>query len=818
MTVEYSVAQASLRELVLEFSPIGDLSNEAQTRFSFIDRVLTDCLGWEREKIHLEVYENGDRSDYECGSPRQLIVEAKRAGKALNLPPRGKNARSKVSLRSILDFNADTRKDVEQVLKYCQVRGVQIAALTNGPQWIVFLASRLDGTPPLDGDALVFDSYDSLVRGFGALYECLSPEGISEQRLLSKLGGDAKSELPPKLSSACLNYFAYKYSSEFQENIRNASSLVIEDIGRTADLEPEFLRECYCESGPLSRYAVLGRNILSTRYAALFSSENTGSRIEEINPKKGKAKLSDKVLAEALARRPIVFLGDVGVGKTTFIRNLMNVEAPEEFKNALYVYFDLGSQGALSQNTRDAILNQIEHSLRKEHGINLMDEKLLETIYHAEIHDFDEGFMATLRDKQPDLFMTKRIEFMQSLIANRAEHLRKCLEETAKSRRAQIIIIIDNADQRNLTVQQETFVIAHELASTWNALVFLSLRPHTFHTSKRSGTISAYPPKVFVISPPKLEDVIEKRLSFALKIAEGRLSVSKIQDLSMHVESLAILIKVLQHSLRVNRELYEFIVNVSSGNVRVAIELVSKFLGNPNVESEHIVKIASESGSYLIPLHEFAKGGLLGDYAYYQEDASYAFNVFGLIYPDIREHFLSLLILGYLSWDGANREQVDGFIGRDAILREMQRNGFTPEQTVAHIQRLTRKKLLETTERRTLETDKEVEELGMPEAFRLTLLGAYHLKKWAFDFSFIEAMVFDTPVLDKETQHLLLEHVNEQTLSSRYERATLFKQYLDDAWQKHEPQPYFDWDRQSHVGQDSFKRVEKRLRDLGISY
>ena len=74
--------------------------------------------------------------------------------------------------------------------------------------------------------------------------------------------------------------------------------------------------------------------------------------------------------------------------------------------------------------------------------------------------------------------------------------------------------------------------------------------------------------------------------------------------------------------------------------------------------------------------------------------------------------------------DGAYKENSDGFIGLDSIYKEMQSNGFTVEQTTAHILKLTRKKLVETTERRLLETEKDIDELGMPEAFRITPLGA----------------------------------------------------------------------------------------------
>lgn len=815
MTIEFSIAKARLTELILEFSPIVGGANEAQTRFSFIDRLLTDCLGWPREKIKVEVYEDGDRSDYECGCPRQLIVEAKQAAKSFAFPPRGRNASNKIKIRSLMQFNTSTKEGIEQVYTYCQDRGVPIAVLCNGVQLIIFMASRHDGISPLEGSALVFDNYESISHNFNTIFECISEAGVQEERVFALLGSSANTKLPAKLSSACLNYFDYKYSSTFQENIRNASSLVIEDIGRTTELEKEFLMQCYCESGPLTQYSLLGKNILSTRYAALFSTNETGSRIEEINPKKGKSKLSDKVLAEALARRPIVFLGDVGVGKTSFIKNLIQVEAAEEFGNTLFVYFDLGSSGALSKSTRDALLQQLEVTLRSDYQINLQDTQLLEKIYRVELRDFDNGFMSPLRESQPSVFQQKRIEFIQTLISKRDDFLRNCLGELISIRKCQLVIVIDNADQRSLAVQNDSFVIAHELASTWNALVFLSLRPQTFHASKRSGAVSAYPPKVFVIAPPKLEEVIEKRLAFALKISEGQLPVSKVKDLSLHVESLAILIKALRASLKLNPELYEFIINVSSGNVRAAIELITRFLGNPNVDSEHIVQIFSEEGRYNIPLHEFSKGGLLGDYAYYHEDSSMALNIYGVVHADQREHFLSLLTLGYMSADNPATQKLDGFIGISSVINEMQLNGFTAEQTNEHLKRLTRKKLIETSERRTLESEQEILESGMPESFRLTPLGAYHLKKWAYEFSFIDAMSFDTPIFDERLNKILVSKVNEQTLLSRYERAKCFRDYLDNIWNGFTSKPYFNWSEKKLIGQSSFDRVEKKLRDSG---
>lgn len=65
----------NLRRLIDSLSEGSD-RNESQTRFHIIDIVLKDCLGWEGE-IEVENYEEKGFTDYELGSPRIAILEAK---------------------------------------------------------------------------------------------------------------------------------------------------------------------------------------------------------------------------------------------------------------------------------------------------------------------------------------------------------------------------------------------------------------------------------------------------------------------------------------------------------------------------------------------------------------------------------------------------------------------------------------------------------------------------------------------------------------------------------------------------------------------
>ena len=818
MGIEFSVARDNLQRLITEYSPLGDLSNEAQTRFSFIDRLLQECLGWPNNEIKVEQFEDGERTDYECGLPRCLIVEAKRSDNPFAFPPKSQRNPNKFRLDSLVSYSDASATAIKQVQQYCQSRGVQLAVVANGPQIIVFLATRTDGQPPLSAEAYVFDGYESLLKNIALLFDLLSYDGVREERYRELLQGKGALALPAKLSSMCVDYYAYNYSSDFQESLRNVASLVIEDLGKSEDVEKEFLKECYCESGPLSQYSLLGKNLLSARYAALFPNNVAGSRLEAVNPRRGDSgQFSEKVLAEAMARRPLILIGDVGVGKTSFLKHLIKVSARDVFKNTISVYFDLGSSAALASAPKDAFLDEVERVIRSDLKVNKLDSGIIEKIYSAQLKEFDEGIMGTLKEINPSEFATKRLDVVSQLVARRENHLRLVLAEIARRRNCQVVLVIDNADQRNASVQNDAFVIAQELCSNWDAIVFLTLRPQTFHGSKRRGAVSAYPSKVFVIPPPKLEEAIDKRLSFAQKIAEGRIPVNALHGVSLHLDSLAILIGVLRSSLVRNRGLLEFLVNVSAGNIRLAVELVSRFFGNPNVQSEKIVRIMDEGGEYSVPVHEFAKTALLGDYAHFQENSSVASNVFDVAHYDPREHFLSLLILGYLSWDVVTLGSADGFARHGAVVEEMQSCGFTVEQINFHLVKLVKKNLVETSERRTMEESPEssVELADMPESFRATTLGAYILKKWAGEFSFLEAMAFDTPIFDVDVRAELAKSVNDNKLRARHSRAFAFRDYLSSVWGSVGARPYFSWDDVVLSGADSFNRVARRLVDLG---
>ena len=122
--------------------------------------------------------------------------------------------------------------------------------------------------------------------------------------------------------------------------------------------------------------------------------------------------------------------------------------------------------------------------------------------------------------------------------------------------------------------------------------MFFAIRPQTFNRSKRFGVLSGYHPKAFTISPPRVDEVVKKRLLFALKLAKGELELKSISSsITVNLQALEKYLNVLIYSFDKNKDLIEFIDNVCSGNIRSALEFVTIFIGSGHVDTQKILDI-----------------------------------------------------------------------------------------------------------------------------------------------------------------------------------------------------------------------------------
>jgi hypothetical protein len=316
---------------------------------------------------------------------------------------------------------------------------------------------------------------------------------------------------------------------------------------------------------------------------------------------------------------------------------------------------------------------------------------------------------------------------------------------------------------------------------------------------------------VFTILPPRVDHVIERRITFALNMAEGRIHVEMLRDIGLRLGNLALFLKALLYSLVKNEELVELLSNITGGNIRAVIDLVTKFIGSANVDSQKIIDIMEREGNYVVPVHEFWKAALLGEFSYYHPPSSLALNLFDINSANANEHFLLPMIIAYLMSDGRHKSK-EGFVASESIVSEMQGWGFIPSTTEAALRRANNKKLIETSQRVTFDEDEAGLHGDMPDEFRVSTIGAYHLKRWIGEFAYLDAVSFDTSILDPKIREAMRPDIESFAIADRLERALAFRGYLGDAWHTSNLRPiYFDWVAAIAPGLESFERVRRAI-------
>lgn len=798
MTTDYEECRINLEKLIAWYEPAH--RNEATTRFQIIDRIFFECLGWSKDDVIMEEHHGGEYSDYSFNAPRRiLIVEAKKEDQYFEIP--AAKTQLEYSIASLSRDNANLKAAISQVAAYCQQRGTPFGAVSNGCQIIAFIAVRSDSIAPLDGKALVFSSLEKMLEKFLDFWQALSKPGLEEKKLQARLIGDLQAQLPRKLSETIAIYPGIKNRNSFQTDLQIVSDLVIEDLTRSEPLEKKFLEECYCKTGALSQHSLASKTILETRYAALFDSNTPAPLLVQAADRQG---VSPELLAESINRRPILLIGSVGVGKTTFIKNLIKIEAPSVFDKAITLYIDFGSKATLSADLKLFVIEEVIKQLRQNYEIDIEERNFVRGVYHSDLQRFKKGIYSDLYETDAQRFKDKELELLEKKLATPEEHLKQSLKHVANGRKKQLIMILDNSDQRDEYTQQQVFLISQEIAEHWSTTVFVTLRPETFYRSQQIGVLSGYHPKAFSVSPPRVDFVLEKRLSFALKLTRGEIPIQVLSEgMGVRLSSLESVICSFLKSLNINRELSECIDNISSGNIRLALDLVRGFFGSGHVNIQKIVDIqrSHEKGGYTVPLHEFLRAVIFGDNFYYDSSRSPIANLFDISSNDSREHFLLPLLIGVIYSLGSSGSN-EGFVETSIVYEHLQGIGFIADQIDKALVVSTRKKLIETAARL-------IPQPGhiMPHTLRVTTLGLYHITRLCGLFEYVDAVIIDTPILDSNVRESVCDVVD---IDSRLDRAECFRHYLDAQWSTMHLQALgFDWGNASV----SLKRQIERIRN-----
>ncbi len=564
---------------------------------------------------------------------------------------------------------------------------------------------------------------------------------------------------------------------------------MLEDLIKKPEKEEEYLRNCYCTSGALPQYSLETKDILRQRYAALVDEADPGPVTDSVIEDKGKAK---DLLGEGIGRRPILLLGDVGAGKTSFIRNLIKVEAKEFFKKALPIYLDLGSKATLTDDLQHVIVSECREQLKVTHRIDILKSEFVERVYKKDVEEWETGIIKKIQESNHEMYGLELYKFLKAKQDNQVEHLKQSIKHIVTGHQKPVVLFLDNLDQRSPEIQEQAYLIAQEMSTDWYMTVFVTIRPETFHTSRRSNVLSGYHPKAFTIAPPRVDTVIKKRLDYAMALTAGEF---KVGPGTAKVSVLRSILAAFINTLETTEDITACLENLSNGNVRAALDIVRDFFGSGHVDTKKIAEIQELDGGYTIPLHEMVRAVVFGDHVHYDPTRSRLIaNLFQISTPDPREHFLTpILIMGTLGLrQGAANE--GGFVPVGEVYALCQKLGFSPNQIEAALKRCYEKLLILTGARRGPQTADTV---------RPTTSGLYHVDRLLRVFAYVDAMIVDTPILDPATQAGILDV---DPITTRLSRCRTFVNYLDAQWKASRlPNTPFDWNKYSLALNSSFQ-------------
>jgi hypothetical protein len=450
--------------------------------------------------------------------------------------------------------------------------------------------------------------------------------------------------------------------------------------------------------------------------------------------------------------------------------------------NSLVLYVNFGGEPALAADLNDYVMQSFIEQLRNQR-VDVEEDKFVRHVYRAELRSFERGIYGRLRTTNPAEYEQKEIELLERKVLAHDHHLQASLRYATRSLKRQVVIFLDNIDQRDFEFQEKVFLIGQSLAETWPATVFLSLRPETFHRSRSVGSLTAYQPRVFTITPPKIAEVIDKRLRFCGDLVQDDEIRGRLLPEPLHpqADTLATYLTILRRSFERNRGLREFVENISGGNVRAALGLLNTFVGSGHVDTHKIFDIFATSGTYTIPLHEFVRAVIYGDYQHYEPPASPIANLFEISTDDGREHFLLVMLLAHVERAG-DVGQTGGFVAVDDLLRFAQTFGFMPAQAEFALRHAVDTRLMQL-------NPEDAREHGR--AYRITTVGAYTYRRLLGRFVYIDAVVSDTPVVDEAFAADLKDC---RDIADRVARAEIFRRYLDSQWRRIEGATPFDWE------------------------
>lgn len=737
--------------------------NEAETRLKHIDPILQDVLGWGKTQISCERSEEGKRIDYGLNtSSANAIVEAKRPSSEFIFPD---SENIKYSLSGPVLTDGALGAAIKQAREYAFEHGAEIAAVTNGVQWIVFLATRTDGVAPKKGFGFVFRDLDDISEPgkFKLFLQLLSRSSLlSGNFRLPFLKAEERLTVPnPKTSQRLVNKLRGSDARKQPSATAQALHPVLNELflGHSPEKEKEIVRHCFVPTKESVE--------ADSRLERLISEvTNALKPLDTRDPASNKLTTVIQASVRESASHTVLIVGQMSAGKSTYLERFFESVLPNVLKrNVLVVKLDLDKADPSSttfanylrretlRKIKDAVLGTEKPSFDKLRGsFNSLYEKL------------KKGELSYFKDDEFKKEFGKKLLEMET--EDQDEYLRCLLSDCNSSQNKLLCLIYDNVDHHSDEIQTQAFLAAKWISGLGRVLSILPIRDTTYWRASVTGPFHSQNHIHLYLPRPPVSEVLTNRFQYAQSQLEesarnGPLNLTSLSGIRVHIPKAKELFEVLNEMFAREHRANIILRGLARGAIRDALRILVDCVTSAHFSIDKLLSAYLSQGSFRLTtkdVRNFEKAAILGPWQYFKfERSKDIINIFCFPRSTHESPLLGMRLLERLYDLRAeeNPQAQKGFESREGLVEYFRVMGVNPSTMERVILDLVNARLLEPynlsclTSEFSIKAD-QVDFVALNDAGRLHRLMAR--RSW----DYWRSMILDMEVYDDDTfRHML---------------------------------------------------------------
>lgn len=412
-------------------------------------------------------------------------------------------------------------------------------------------------------------------------------------------------------------------------------------------------------------------------------------------------RIDDKIEAYSL----MLLIGNVGSGKTTFIRYFKKMflekRYPQLAQKCDWIFLNMNFAPLTKEEIYSWVKNEIIAQIKNNHhNIDFSSFEVIKKIFKKELRNFEEGIGQLLKEDK-SAYQKEQYQLLKDKMEDSSYFLDSLLSYLKGDYSLLPIIVLDNCDKRNKDEQLLMFEVAQWLRTTFKSVVILPMRDSTYDLYRNEPPLdTVVKDLVFRIDPPDLLKVLQARLDYIIRITEQTDSTYILRNgfnVSIKKTELIDYFKCIMVAIRSNNMASDIFYRLSDRNTRNGIQIFEDFCKSGHILAEDILMMRTVGKEYELPSYKFLNALLRKNRRYYNGEES---NFINLFYSDFNDDFPDPFIrIDILYWLKAHNAKEGptknkGMFPTGEVVRDMQLIGHSKDIIMREINYLIKRGLI----------------------------------------------------------------------------------------------------------------------------